>query len=160
MRVLTLIIILMLIGISSAAKVYELHTTVYAEDKVDLISINISESNISHFMNSEKNNYYFQIISKDNRLLFNESFRYEFSFREFSGIMRIDKIEDFWKLPYFDDAKNIQLFHGNKKIWEQDVEDLREMANINEKTSSSQCLPIFIMITALSSIFILKIKKP
>ena len=113
------------------AEIYSLDLIIYRNDSAELVSIAIKDGSEGPFPFSLHNNYYFKIIGKDNQLLFEKPFTLNFVVHPepyenspAPSEILLNKSEDFWHLPYFQDASAIQLFHEDKKIWEYDVEYL------------------------------------
>ena len=122
------LILIFFISLSSAYKIYELHLIIYKNDTVDLKALNVTEGMTSAFPSAGNDNYEFRIMSRDNKMLFNRSFQLEFEAYLFRGpnstspgVVPLEQYEDYWRLPYFDDAEKIQLYHEQKKIFEYTV---------------------------------------
>ncbi len=140
-----LISILALASLTYAEKIYNMRLIIYKNDSVELSSIGIKDGGVGPFLSAGKNNYYFEVISKDNRLLFNQSFELSFvTYPDIFGnpqapkVIEFNKSEDFWNLPYFEDAALIQLFHEDKKIWKYEVEYLAARVPEQEKSPPKQ----------------------
>lgn len=111
-----------------SAKVFELDITIHENDSVDLINFQITEGDVSYFYSTDKDNYEVRILSDAGQILFNQSFEMHFFGNLFRGPNStspdtgpITRIDNYWKLPYFEDAALIQLFHEDKNIFEYQV---------------------------------------
>jgi len=121
--------LLLLCSIASAESVYMLDIIIYQNDNVELRSFDIISGSPGPFSDAGgNNNYEFRILSKDKEVLFDQSFHLGYAAYRFRGpnstspdIVPYDKTENYWRLPYFDDAALIQLFHEGKIIFEYDV---------------------------------------
>jgi len=124
-RIVFFFCLLALLPLSNAAKVYEFHLIVYNNDSVGLVSFNISDGKVSAFPSAGEDNYFFRILSADGKVLFNKSFQMGFEAYRFRGpnstasdVVQLQSVEDYWRLPYHPDATSVELFHGDKKIFQ------------------------------------------
>ena len=170
------IYLLLLIILSNAVNVYNLDLIIYPNDSAELVSIGIKEGESGPFPSAGNDNYHFEIFSKDNHVLFNQSFELNFFAYRFRGpnstqpdVVPLNQSRDIWNLPYSKDASIIQLFHEDKKIWEYNVEYLHERVTpekpISEPTSpalplalAAVCLVLIIIAVVLYFLFRKKAK--
>jgi len=120
--------LLLLASLASASKVYELHLIIYKNDTVDLISINETDGRPGPFPSAGEDNYFFRILSDNGTVLFNQSFQMDFFAYRFRGanstlpdVVSLEKREGYWKLPYYEDATVIELFHEDKMIFDYNI---------------------------------------
>ena len=117
--------LLMLLPLSNAAKVFEFHLIIHKNDSVKLVSFNITDGKVSAFPTAGEDNYLFRILSADGKVLFNKSFQMGFEAYRFRGpnstapdVVQLESVEDYWRLPYYQDANSVELFHENKKFFQ------------------------------------------
>ncbi|NYZ74624.1 hypothetical protein H0O00_05750 [Candidatus Micrarchaeota archaeon] len=123
-----LVSLMLVLSLANAAKIYELHLTIYKNDTVVLNGFDTREGEVSIFPTSEDNNYEFRIISGGDTTLFSQPFHLGFVAYRFQGpnatepsVVPYDQVEDYWNLPYYENAALIQLFHDGRKIFEYEL---------------------------------------
>ncbi|MCX6774116.1 MAG: hypothetical protein NTY68_03930 [Candidatus Micrarchaeota archaeon] len=130
--------LLLILSITNAA-VYELHLVIYKNDSVELKDLNVTLGSPGPFPDAgNDNNYEFRIMAKDNGVLFNQSFHLGFVAYRFRGpdstepdVVPYNKTDNYWRLPYFDNASRIQLFHENRLIFEYAIPEKQETESTN-----------------------------
>jgi len=128
-----LVCMLLLASFAGASKVYELHLIIYKNDSVTLISINETQGKPGPFPSAGDDNYLFRMLSDDGTVLFNQSFQMDFFAYRFRGpnstlpdVVALTQREGYWKLPYYENASIIALYHEEKKIFEYDLKPKKE----------------------------------
>jgi len=129
MRINFVIVGLVLIfSLVSAEQIYNLDLDIYKNDTVVLNNFKIASGSVSSFPQVGEEEHTFRIISNEGHQLYSEDFKLNFVTYPFMGpnatgpdVVDINLVRYSWKLPYFEDAWKIQLYHGNKKIFEYEL---------------------------------------
>ncbi|MDO8553738.1 MAG: hypothetical protein Q7S22_02940 [Candidatus Micrarchaeota archaeon] len=135
MRIFLLIMFILSFSILvSAEKTYDLRLIIHKNDTVEFVSIMSIDGTSDPFLDVNRSGYSFRILSKNGAVLESGGFNLGFvshidtipssNISSEEQFIERDKSKGHWYLPYFKDAKLIQLFHKDKKIWEYDVEYL------------------------------------
>ncbi|MEK6982457.1 MAG: hypothetical protein AABX38_05990 [Candidatus Micrarchaeota archaeon] len=129
-----ILLILFFVGLTSLiySQIYDLSLLIYKNDSAKIVDISISDFEPGPFPTSLNNNYHFEIIDTENKIIFNQPFTMRFvvypdPYEDGTAraqVINLNQTYSFWRLPYFQNAKTIQLYHENKKIWEYNVEYL------------------------------------
>ena len=140
--------LIFLLAFSSAYQVYELHLVIHKNETVNLLGFQVVDGEMSAFPSAGQDNYEFRIVSKNGSVLFNRSFQMNFTAYRFRGpnstapdVVGLSQVEDYWKLPYFEDGDKIQLFHSGNKIYEYKVAE--------EKSEDGICAISAILLSTL-----------
>ena len=120
--------LLLVFSLVSAEQIYKLDLDICKNDTVILNHFEVSSGSISSFPQVGDEVYEFRIVSTEGHELFSEEFKLNFVTYPFMGpdatgpdIVDINVVRYSWKLPYFENAWKIQLYHGNKKIFEYEL---------------------------------------
>jgi hypothetical protein len=128
-KIFAIVAILAMLSLVNAGSIYDLNIVIYKNDTVELKNFSIREGSPGPFPDAgADNNYEFKIISRDGSMLFNQSFHLGFVAYRFRGpnstepdVIPYNRTEDHWRLPYFEDAALIQLYHEGKLIFEYGI---------------------------------------
>jgi hypothetical protein len=129
--ILFFIILISSIAFAQANDVFVLYIDVYNDGAVDLKDFKVI-SGTQNVYAGQDGNYPIKIVSFDDKVLFQSKLQMGFvTYRETiddEGNMKgeevvIENIEQFLRLPYFKDAKTIELYHEDKLIYSLDVSE-------------------------------------
>lgn len=128
-RIKLLIVILgvLMFSVTSLAEentIFSLDLTVYNNDSVSLNSFGMTEGSPTNFGRGE---YLIKILDRENEVLYQENFSVGFSI-EYDVINgsspppeRLDSRGLYLRLPYFYNARKINIYKKNKKIFDFDI---------------------------------------
>jgi len=162
-RLLMVVCMLLWFSLANASQVYQLHMIVYANDTVQLVNITIRDGEPDIFPSAGEDNYAFKIISTKNKTLYDQPF--QMGFVAYRLIPRnstvpdevlLEKREELWRLPYFDDAATIQLFHENKKIFEYQLPQQQKPAAPPSPDWTICCIAAGVMALAVAAFLLFK----
>jgi hypothetical protein len=133
MKYSVLFLLLLAIGFFHCAKVFELDIAIHENDTVDVIDFQINDGDVSYFHSTDNNNYEIRIIDDCGKTLFGQGFEMHF----YDGLFRgpnstlpdtgpITVVSNYWKLPYYENAQAIQLFHEEKIILEYPISNFSD----------------------------------
>jgi hypothetical protein len=131
-----LVVVLLLVSAGAAQKegiVYSLEMNVFRNDTAELIGIDTVNGTVSHFP-SHETKYTVQIISDKEEVLFEKNLGISFNLLiepPGTGIpTEMDKVYLHIRLPVFEEADEIAVYHFEKKILSIDLS--REICNRNK----------------------------
>jgi len=104
-------------------KIYSIWLRVFRNDTVILEGFSIEEGLQTHFPTTQTG-YYLEVVSYENEVLFRANVGISFSIHILTTEIpsnitefELDEILINLRLPFFENAKEINLYHGNKKIF-------------------------------------------
>ncbi|MFH1433009.1 MAG: hypothetical protein ABIG84_07380 [archaeon] len=129
--VLFFIILISSVAVAQANEVFVLYLNVHNDDAVDLKDFKIISGSQNVYAD-QAGNYPIKIISFDDEVLFESKLQIGFvtyrETRDEDGNMKgeevvLESAEQFIRLPYFKNAKTIELYHEDKLIYTLDVSE-------------------------------------
>ena len=119
----------MLPVVNAQEKIYSVLFAVYSNDTVILKNFAVQEGLQTHFPTSNTG-YYVEILSYSNEKLFQANLGISFTIHVMTApgelpeiITELEEVLVQLRLPYFDDAKRIAVYHLDKKILDLDLAD-------------------------------------
>ncbi len=151
------ILLLIVFGLVHTANIYEFDVAIHENDTAEVIGFKLSTGEKSYFHSTEDNNYEIRIVS-DSRELFSQGFEMHFHDGLFRGPNStlpdtgpITTVTYYWRLPYFENASAIQLFHEEKLILEYPIVDSDEgpLAGLDPLICGLLCVSGFVIVAGL-----------
>ena len=128
---LILIILIILAGFSFSVyaqeKIFSFDVIIYKDDRVELIDFQISDGKVTDFPKYDDANYFIRILSFEGEILFEGSMKITYIAHPFpppgeeEREVELNETEKFLRMPYFANAKTIELYHDDKLIYSLDV---------------------------------------
>ncbi len=138
------------LAIAQSDKVFVLFMNIHNDDRVEFINFEVI-SGTPNIEPLESGTHPIKIISFDNKVVFESALQINFkTFRETideNGTMsgeevELESVEKYLRLPYFADAKSIELYHGDNLIYTLNVADyLCNKNNVCEENENAQNCP-------------------
>lgn len=129
-------------------KIYSLLLTIFKNDTVILENISVEMGVLSHFPTT-KTGYYVKIISYTNETLFesNLGISFKIHYQIFPGekipnieIEELEKILVSLRLPYFENADRIEIYHDDKLIFTFKICNFNNICELSKGENIMNCM--------------------
>lgn len=110
--------------VASAERVFNARMTISKDDSVTVSSFEVLEGKASSFPEYPDANYLIKIVSFDGRTLFEAPMKIDFVVHPFpEGEIELNETERSFRLPFFADAKRIEMYHDGRLIHSLNIAD-------------------------------------
>lgn len=107
-------------------KIFVFYTVVYKDDRVEFVDFNATKG-IPDTFYEYPSDYNLKIISVKNEILFQTPLQISFiaypQIEDQPGVVELNEVTLYLRLPYFPDADRIELYHNNILIFDFDVKE-------------------------------------
>ena len=134
---LLLLAFILISTVASAEKVFSARMTIGKDDSVTISSFEVLDGKASSFPEYPDANYLIKIVSFDGRTLFEAPMKIDFVVHPFpEGEIELNETERSFRLPFFTDAKRIEMYHDGRLIHSLNVADY--LCNKNSRCEENE----------------------